>query len=90
MVAWLVLCIDCQIRLHNVANVKSVKFMGRIINDDSHGISSIANRAQLTLRSHSQIANLAIEITPAGGFDVVWTAWTLVVTAASKMIRSAL
>ena len=84
------LCIDCQIRLHNVANVKSVKFMDGILDDDSLGISSIANRAQLALRNHGQIANLAIEITPAEGFDVVWTAWALVAATALTVIRTTL
>lgn len=54
--------------------------MDRILDDDSHGISSISNRAQLALRSHGHIANLAIEITPAEGFDIAWTAWALVAT----------
>jgi hypothetical protein len=54
-----------------LAEVKCVKFLEGILEDESHGISSITSRAQLTLRSHGQIANLAIDITPPEGFDIV-------------------
>lgn len=55
-----------------VAEVSCVKFLEGILEDESHGISSITNRAQLTLRSHGQIANLAIDITPPEGFEIVY------------------
>ena len=54
-----------------IADVKCVKFLERILDDDSLGISSVADRAQLALRSHGQIANLAIDITPPEGFHIV-------------------
>lgn len=82
--------IDCQIRLHNIANVKSARFMDEILDNDTHGISSTAKRAQLALRSHGQIANLAMEITPAEDIDAVWTAWALVANTALAVIRSVL
>lgn len=54
-----------------VITVKCVKFLDGILDYNINGIDTVTNRAQLALRSHGQIANLALDITPPGGFDVI-------------------
>lgn len=54
-----------------VVTVKCVNFLDGVLVNNHDGNDSATNRTQLALRSHGQIANLALEVTPPESFDVV-------------------